>query len=286
MWIVGGKDYYDSGLAYGVDESVVFVRTGRKLLDYEAGFLREFQWWGSAPGISIPEKSKARRAERSVWQDREYGARVTSWWHEGTSYYAEGVQVILCGRYYGGVRIRSYKPPYGAPTRYEYERIHTPSHWNSSDWKTETFWDQNSASRFLAKCGAQLENSRGKFRGDRPESRAFYRAALPQHLVDKMVEARITVATRCSSDCEQVKAPGERYSNWYGVWRVDDDTLKNVTFAKVLDPVTCFQEIEMWVGGVLPKPGNPMVEITDDKIKAAKHGMDKWSFRRMPEKTK
>ncbi len=42
----------------------------------------------------------------------------------------------------------------------------------------------------------------------------------------------------------------------------------------------------MWVGGVLPRSGNPMVEITDDKVKAHKAGFDQWSFRKMPEKTK
>jgi hypothetical protein len=47
-----------------------------------------------------------------------------------------------------------------------------------------------------------------------------------------------------------------------------------------MDPFTLFQELSMFVGGVLPRNPNPMVEITDDKVKVAKHGFDKWSFRK------
>ena len=32
--------------------------------------------------------------------------------------------------------------------------------------------------------------------------------------------------------------------------------------------------------------GNPMVQITDDEVKIAKHGMDRWSFRKMGSKSK
>ena len=36
----------------------------------------------------------------------------------------------------------------------------------------------------------------------------------------------------------------------------------------------------MWVGGTLSSLAPKTVEITDDKIKIAKHGMDHTSFRR------
>lgn len=64
-------------------------------------------------------------------------------------------------------------------------------------------------------------------------------------------------------------------------WRFNCDRLKDLQFAKVLDPYTIYQELSMWVGGVLPKQGNDTVEIAD-KDKIAKRGFDKWSFRKMP----
>jgi hypothetical protein len=64
-------------------------------------------------------------------------------------------------------------------------------------------------------------------------------------------------------------------------WRINGDDLKDFHFYKVVDPFTLFQEISMWVGGILPGSANPMVQITDDTIKVAKHGFDpKWSFRK------
>lgn len=63
-------------------------------------------------------------------------------------------------------------------------------------------------------------------------------------------------------------------------WRINGYNLKNFEFYRCMDPFRCYQEISMYVGGVLPKPGNPMVQITDQKMKAKKHGFDKWSFRK------
>jgi hypothetical protein len=55
-------------------------------------------------------------------------------------------------------------------------------------------------------------------------------------------------------------------------------------FYRVLDAYSAFQRISEWVGGTLANTGNPMVAITDDRIKAHKHGFDRWSFRKLPEK--
>lgn len=73
----------------------------------------------------------------------------------------------------------------------------------------------------------------------------------------------------------------DKYS-WHttGSWYCNSPNLKGLGFAKAVDPYTLFQELSMWVGGILPQAGNEMVEITDQKIKAHKAGFDKWSFRR------
>ena len=59
--------------------------------------------------------------------------------------------------------------------------------------------------------------------------------------------------------------------------------LKNVDFQKVTDPYTAFQEIYMFISGVLGTNENDMVNISDrDMLK--KKGFDKWSFKKMPGK--
>jgi hypothetical protein len=56
--------------------------------------------------------------------------------------------------------------------------------------------------------------------------------------------------------------------------------LKKYGFAKAIDPYTAYQELSMWVGGVLAGESPKMVKITDDKVLIENHGFDKvFSFR-------
>ena len=55
--------------------------------------------------------------------------------------------------------------------------------------------------------------------------------------------------------------------------------LKDYRFYKIVDSFTAFQELSMFIGGVMGGKVPKMVEISnEDKI--AKHGFDKWSFRK------
>ena len=61
--------------------------------------------------------------------------------------------------------------------------------------------------------------------------------------------------------------------------------LKEWEFYKVMDSFAAFQEISMFIGGVLGIGEKEIIEI-EDKYRIAKHGFDKWSFRREPSKKK
>lgn len=61
--------------------------------------------------------------------------------------------------------------------------------------------------------------------------------------------------------------------------------LKNYEFYKVIDAFTAFQEIQMFLGGVLGIDEKEIINV-DDKYKIPQHGFDKWSFRREPQKNK
>lgn len=60
-------------------------------------------------------------------------------------------------------------------------------------------------------------------------------------------------------------------------------SLKDVEFYKKHDTYKTFQNIEMFVSGVLKTPVKPMVEISDTDMRDKK-GFDKWSFKKMPTK--
>lgn len=55
--------------------------------------------------------------------------------------------------------------------------------------------------------------------------------------------------------------------------------LKEYEFYKVIDSFTAFQEISMFIGGVLGIGEKEIIEV-EDKYKIPQHGFDKWSFRK------
>jgi len=59
--------------------------------------------------------------------------------------------------------------------------------------------------------------------------------------------------------------------------------LKDYKFYKIFDAIQAFQEISMFLGGVLGNKEKEIVNVAD-KYKIAQHGFDKWSFRKEPEK--
>lgn len=54
--------------------------------------------------------------------------------------------------------------------------------------------------------------------------------------------------------------------------------LADYEFYKIFDAFTCFQEISMFMGGVLGSKEKEIIEVAD-KYKIQQHGFDKWSFR-------
>jgi hypothetical protein len=60
---------------------------------------------------------------------------------------------------------------------------------------------------------------------------------------------------------------------------VVDPILTRIGFQRTVDAFSAFQEIAMYLGGVLRGNENAMATISDED-KLGKHGMDEWSFRR------
>jgi hypothetical protein len=59
--------------------------------------------------------------------------------------------------------------------------------------------------------------------------------------------------------------------------------LKDLQFQRMVDPYTAFQEISMFIGGVLGSPEKEVTELTE-KDRIQQHGFNKWSFRKLPHK--
>lgn len=63
-------------------------------------------------------------------------------------------------------------------------------------------------------------------------------------------------------------------------WYIEtNSSLKDWHFQKIKDPFTAFQEISMFISGVLGTPEKEMIKISDNDMRDKK-GFDKWSFRK------
>lgn len=63
-------------------------------------------------------------------------------------------------------------------------------------------------------------------------------------------------------------------------FQVNPVGLKQMGFAKAVDPYTAFQELSMWIGGVLGGTSPEIVKIKDDNVLIENHGFDRvTSFR-------
>lgn len=91
----------------------------------------------------------------------------------------------------------------------------------------------------------------------------------PDYLRDFMITNRYAIVLEKEVDSYH---PPQCWMNPHG--------LKKVGFAKAIDPYTAYQELSMWVGGVLAGESPKMVKITDDKVLIENHGFDNvFSFR-------
>jgi len=61
-------------------------------------------------------------------------------------------------------------------------------------------------------------------------------------------------------------------------YTIVNPVLKDMNFQTVYDPYSAFQEIDMFLSGVMQSAENKMITISD-KVRKQKHGFDKTSFR-------
>jgi hypothetical protein len=192
--------------------------------------------------------------KHDIVSDRKWGSRNFIDCGGGIYQPVVAVSVYVAGNHYGGFEVGSFGP---------YSTFH------------EVFWDYDRFHDFVVskKNRIFIPYQWGvKTKINFVREHFISRNWKPDEL-DWMIQNRAAVVTGVVEDRKKHE----------DLWHINpgkEFNLKRFQFQKVMDPYTLNQEIAMFVGGVLPRNPNPMVTITDDKVKAEKHGYDKWSFRR------
>ena len=231
-------DYYDIGLSYGIDKSLIYVRHEQEL-----------------EKTTIPEVEKVLNSEHKRF------------WNNHVSHYqmgASGTQSInllfvgFCGKIYVGFNIDwlekrdtvysksdldSFLKRYPTISKEMKHVSHSSRRWNyiSQYEKMINFWNEFKV----------IET-------DEP----FFKFKTPIFCVNKEREYN----TRNKVTLNPI--------------------LKNVKFQRVVDSYTAFQEISMYLGGVLGIGEPDTVDISNLDLIEQKGFDKKWSFRKHPDQKK
>lgn len=255
------KDYYDSALAHGHDDSVVFERTTHEVtFAYKHGDVVV----EAAPDNADNEKLLAlfntvadKLGSTEVWYTYRNAFSDFSAEYENKKrhkYHLLRVYIIFCGKVYTPVRVTK-----------------------TIDLKSEVAYcyDADSLIAMLEDGKIELDNkpkvyrwSRGKKEKTRRESLKTWFDPIEMD-IDFLIANKVTIAAII---------PARRADTTM----IINPCLADLEFYKALDAYTAYQELDMWISGTLAWPPNFMIEVPE-KYRLENHGFDpKYGFRTRP----
>lgn len=264
MRIIKGKDYYDSALAFGSDSDVVFVRDGIIYVGCDQDtVLRDSGLDLSSGTFAFKARNKNSfgsytRSDKEIL-DANRNVRA----------YVHNVRIVLAGSLFRGLAISKVS----SPNSYHYL-------WNTKELlELCNEYDVDIVRYGYTNWRMRAKKVDASRRSIELADAYFESAPVSDKTREWLIKNRITILTYGPLSRYVCDSEGKSFNSGLCV---DGDDLGNKGFQKVMNPWQANQEIMMWVSGILPRNPNPMIEITDDKIKAEKHGFDKWSFRKAP----
>jgi len=248
-------DYYDTAIGYGIDPIITYERNV-KVHKWESDVGREVI--EHIPDIE--EMLGGLRCMRPAYGRENFDL-------------SNILAIIFCGEIHMCVEITKHYPsPSTKPDRvyycYDVDGIAQAHKNHKQKFETKskkyTFWKHNQLDR---ENSIRFFNEFNKSRSDRIIDLNFN--------VDSPIIVIKKIEDLEDKKLDELKS-GAIYLN---------HCLKDVEFYKVYDAFTAFQELSMFVGGVMGGKVPKTVEISDsDRI--AMHGYDKWSFRKMGKNSK
>lgn len=261
------KDYYDQGLGFvqGVDEDrdSLYLRE-KKIIEDER--LSTSLYQGCASLLDRPPSSTSPSFYRRP--SRHYNIPGVD-----RSYHL--LYVLFCGKLYRRALFEYYER---RPSDITGKFINVPVSYNAYsaeslqhflDSKTGGFTHKDFHPPSFAKnASTDIDRLFGWYK-----RYGLYREVGPD-LQELLIKNRIIVA----AECQAYGADGHTWEEW--VW-VQDKPLRSIEFYKAVNAFEAYQEIDMYLSGVLGQANKDTVNISD-KDRVAQHGYDEWSFRKMP----
>lgn len=276
-------DYYDTALAHGRDDTIVYVRERSdvrlelpsSLLPWEA---KDKYGHEAGPGkAAVYETHHAHFPAYAHWSDKlPMAGPLCVRLHEAF--------VVVGGQAYPiwlepgnlSVLLESTKTdPIGSPSEESFRAVLAERHAQMRDRPRDEQVD------IQIRHTERPQEIDGQYQQARRQLLAhdFTDLHIEQGAPVLLLSAPITVS------------PANRSSQLFDAYNRDKKSnavlirnpcLKDLGFQRTLDPHTCFQNISQFIGGVMPGRQMPMVQLTD-KDMVQKRGFDpKYSFRTRP----
>lgn len=239
-------DYYDGVMAHGTDKELVYVR-----------------------------EQKVRQVE-GVWVD--FFEKINKWiCGVPSQYIIEPGIVLFCGKQFPFFRlifdefITKNKPVIMYP--YDIKNMDMFVNQTYTKYMLDEYYGTNLTGRNRTHKRSGTMRNRDIYR--KGFEKFFATRPFKQHDVDELHHIERSPAIII----EQNRIKGfDLWGFGYSEIVTINPCLKDVEFYKIINAFTAFQEISMFLGGVLGV-GVPKMVAVSDVIRAHKHGMDKTSFR-------
>ena len=248
MLIVGKfKDYYDGAVGMGIDKTIVYERHLVEMVIPKniSEMLKEIKHWGDS----------------FTWVYGGLGIEAIPKGKTNTDL----VVVGFCGKLYVGIKIT--KPIVNDPYNY----------------KVEFVYDHDKIVKVLKKEQKNRDSYDSKYRKSYLENYENYvveiKAVDPTKWFIEYNTPIFVYGTSKPTTYRSYNSHNTPEENFF-----INPKLKDYGFVKVFDPYMAFQEIQMYVSGVLGNNEDGKQPKMSEKQKVAQHGMDKWSFRKEPKK--
>ena len=239
-------DYYDTAIGYGVDKTITY---SRKTTHHE---------WDSDIGGIV--KSRLGDWSLSTWPHFE-PTPFNNWGESKNISIGNTVVVIFCGKQYVGIELKKS----GAITGLDVSEI---------------CYNTDQVDRFF-------KNNKSVLPKKAKKNKKYWREGLTAKGFDLFWEKwnkdqdKNLIYLHFEVDAPVITVSHDKNLSGGGEISVNP-CLKDIQFYRCVDGFTAFQELSMFIGGIMGGKSPKMVEISD-KDRIAMRGFDKWSFRKMPE---
>lgn len=247
-------DYYDSAMGMGVDKTLIYKRVN------EPGDFLQLPRW----------KYDLKEEKHTVGFHPSDVVSIRSW----------VIPLVFCGQLYlRAIADVTYRNP-----------LMTPGYLGPST-VTDRF-TADSRKAVLARIYAEHRLSEKS--EQKPRYSRWYNPRDDSVTFKEIVSTRDWIPTHIREGCPvflirnltdaESRERGTRWGQTDVTYRIEKNpSLKELGFYQVKAPFETFQELSMFLGGVMGTDARPMVQLSDSEVHA-KHGYDKWSFRKMPER--